>query len=118
VERSVRDHLRGRGFACEVSPYQWSRGYVARDAEPLIAAVTAAHLAVHGTPPPLPPTPEISMWRDVNMFNEVGIPSICYGPPRQRERYSDAGNRAMRVDDLVAATQVYALTALALCGEA
>jgi hypothetical protein len=57
------------------------------------------------------------MWRDVNMFNEVGIPSICYGPPRQRERYSDAGNRAMRVDDLVAATQVYALAALALCGE-
>jgi acetylornithine deacetylase/succinyl-diaminopimelate desuccinylase-like protein len=118
VEHDVRDHLRGRGFACEVAPYQWSRGYVARNAEPLIDAVTRGHTAVFGTPPPLPPTPEISMWRDVNMFNEVGIPSICYGPPRQRETYSDPGNRAVKVDDLVAATQVYALTAMHLCGEA
>ena len=118
VERAVREHLRSQGFHCEVRPYQWSRGYVAQHADPLIAAVTDAHRAVFGAPPPLPPTPEISMWRDVNMFNEVGIPSICYGPPRQRERYSDAGNRAMKIDDLVAATQVYALTAINLCGDA
>ena len=22
----------------------------------------------------------MNMWRDLNVFNEVGIPSICYGP--------------------------------------
>ena len=55
------------------------------------------------------------MWRDINMFNEVGIPSICYGPPRHPEPYSDPGNRAVKIDDLVAATKVYALTAMAIC---
>ena len=56
------------------------------------------------------------MWRDLNVFNEVGIPSVCYGPPRQREAMSGGQNRAMKTADLLAATKVYALTILALCG--
>jgi hypothetical protein len=58
------------------------------------------------------------MWRDLNVFNEVRIPSVCYGPPRQREALSGAGNRAMKIDDLLQATKVYALSALILCGVA
>jgi hypothetical protein len=58
------------------------------------------------------------MWRDLNIFNELGIPSICYGAPRASEPYSDSGARAMRADDLVKATQVYALTAMDVCGVA
>ncbi|MBI4492116.1 MAG: M20/M25/M40 family metallo-hydrolase [Chloroflexi bacterium] len=118
IQHEIRNYLRGQGFECEVEAYQWSRGYIAQDAEPLIAAVTDAHLAVLQTPPPRPPTPELSMWRDLNMFNEVGIPSICYGPPRQKEYLSDAQDRAMKISDLVACTKVYALTALNLCGVA
>jgi acetylornithine deacetylase/succinyl-diaminopimelate desuccinylase-like protein len=118
VQRDLEKHVRTLGLACEVTAYQWSRGYVAENAEPLIAAVRDAHVGVFGTPPQPPPTPEISMWRDLNMFNEVGIPSVCYGPPRQREEFSDARNRAVKIADLVAATKVYALTALAVCGEA
>ncbi|MGH7930328.1 MAG: hypothetical protein ACREQV_21330 [Candidatus Binatia bacterium] len=57
-----------------------------------------------------------SMWRDLNVFNEVGIPSICYGPPRRREPMSGAQNRAMKIADLVQATKVYALAALMICG--
>lgn len=116
VQREIRDHLRSRGFDCELSAFQWSRGYIARNAEPLIGAVTDAHYAVFNSAPPKPPTAEVSMWRDVNMFNEVGIPSICYGPPRQRETYSDAQDRAVKIADMVSATKVYALTALNLCG--
>lgn len=117
VQRDLERRLRSLGLACEVSAYQWSRGYVAQNAEPLIAAVRDAHVGVFGSPPQPPPAAEISMWRDLNMFNEVGIPSICYGPPRQREEFSDARNRAVKVSDLVAATKVYALTALSVCGE-
>jgi acetylornithine deacetylase/succinyl-diaminopimelate desuccinylase-like protein len=118
VRREVRDFLRERGFDCEVTACQWSRGHIARNAEPLVAAVHDAHLSLFKTEPPRPPTPEVSMWRDVNMFNEVGIPSICYGPPRQYEPYSDANDRAVKIDDMVLATQVYALTVMNLCGEA
>jgi acetylornithine deacetylase/succinyl-diaminopimelate desuccinylase-like protein len=116
IARQVRDALRRANVEARVEPFQWSRGYVARGAEPLIDALTSAHLAVHGSPPPAPPTPEISMWRDVNIFNELGIPSICYGPPRQPEPYSDSGDRAMKVADLVSATKVYALAAVNVCG--
>lgn len=119
VERQVRQRLAQAGLGeLEVEPYQWSRGYVAEGAERLIEAVTAAHRDVVGGAPPPPPTPEISMWRDLNIFNELGIPSICYGAPRASEPYSDSGDRAMRADDLVKATQVYALTAMDVCGVA
>jgi acetylornithine deacetylase/succinyl-diaminopimelate desuccinylase-like protein len=116
VQRDLQEFLSQQGLSCEITPYQWSRGYLARGAEPLITAVTDAHVAVFGSSPPDPPTEEVSMWRDVNMFNEVGIPSICYGPPRGQEPYSDDGNRAVRAPDMVAATKVYALTAMNLCG--
>jgi acetylornithine deacetylase/succinyl-diaminopimelate desuccinylase-like protein len=95
--------------------FQYSRGFIAQHAEPLIAAVTAAHRYIFGAEPPAPPSAETSMWRDLNVFNEVGIPSVCYGPPRQREPLSGAGNRAMKIADLVQATKVYALAALQLC---
>jgi acetylornithine deacetylase len=101
---------------CEVSLFQYSRGYIAKNAEPLISAVTTAHRYVFNSEPPKPPSAETSMWRDLNVFNEVGIPSICYGPPRQREPLSGAQNRAMKIADLVQAAKVYALTALILCG--
>jgi acetylornithine deacetylase/succinyl-diaminopimelate desuccinylase-like protein len=101
---------------CEVSLFQYSRGYIANNAEPLISAVSAAHRYIFGAEPPAPPSAEMSMWRDLNVFNEVGIPSICYGPPRQRELMSGAQNRAMKIADLVQATKIYALTALMVCG--
>jgi acetylornithine deacetylase/succinyl-diaminopimelate desuccinylase-like protein len=101
---------------CEVSLFQYSRGHIAKNAEPLIAAVTDAHRHVFDSEPPAPPSAETSMWRDLNVFNEVGIPSICYGPPRQREALSGAQNRAMKISDLIQAAKVYALTALILCG--
>ncbi|HEV3235834.1 MAG TPA: hypothetical protein VGZ25_02530, partial [Gemmataceae bacterium] len=82
----------------------------------LIAAIQGAHRYVFGAEPPQPPSAETSMWRDLNVFNEVGIPSVCYGPPRQREPLSGAQNRAMKISDLVQATKVYALTALLVCG--
>lgn len=116
VEDDVRACLRRGGLDAEVEPFQWSRGYIADGAGPLVDAVTSSHRAVIGGDPPAPPTPEISMWRDLNVFNELGIPSICYGPPRTAEPYSDPGDRAMRVDDLIAATKVYALTAMKICG--
>lgn len=116
VQREIEQLLTPLGLDCEVSVFQYSRGYIAKNAEPLIAAIEEAHRYVFGKQPPPPPSAEVSMWRDLNVFNEVGIPSVCYGPPRQREPMSGAQNRAMKIGDLVAATKVYALTAAALCG--
>lgn len=116
IKKDIEKFIRTLDIDCDVSVFQYSRGYIARNAEPLISALEEAHRYVFGAEPPTPPSAEVSMWRDLNVFNEVGIPSVCYGPPRQREAMSGAQNRAMKISDLVAATKVYALTALFLCG--
>ncbi len=116
IKKEIGQLIRTLNIDCDLSIFQYSRGHIAKNAEPLILAVEEAHRRVFGTEPPAPPSAEVSMWRDLNVFNEVGIPSVCYGPPRQREAMSGAQNRAMKISDLVAATKVYALTALFLCG--
>ena len=116
IKKEIERLVRALNIDCDVSVFQYSRGYIAKNAEPLISAIEEAHRYVFGTEPPAPPSAEVSMWRDLNVFNEVGIPSVCYGPPRQREAMSGAQNRAMKISDLIAATKVYALTALSLCG--
>jgi formylaminopyrimidine deformylase len=47
-----------------------------------------------------------SMWRDHNVFNRAGIPSVTVGPRRFRPT----------LDDLMDATLLYALTAIEICG--
>jgi acetylornithine deacetylase/succinyl-diaminopimelate desuccinylase-like protein len=116
VKKDIERVIRALGIDCETSVFQYSRGHIAENAGPLIAAIEEAHRYVFGAEPPLPPSAEVSMWRDLNVFNEVGIPSVCYGPPRQRDALSGAQNRAMKISDLVAAAKVYALTASFLCG--
>ena len=116
VKKEISHVVRKKGFDCDISLFQYSRGHIARNAEPLISAVQAAHRYIFGSDAPKPPSAETSMWRDLNVFNEIGIPAICYGPPRQREPLSGAQNRAMKIADLVRATKVYALAALLVCG--
>src|SRR5688572_19277533 len=116
IKKEIEAALAPLRIDCTVSLFQYSRGYIAKNAEPLINAITEAHRHVLKSEPPAPPSAETSMWRDLNVFNEVGIPSVCYGPPRQREPLSGAGNRAMKIADLIDATKVYALTAMKLCG--
>ena len=116
VKNEIAELTRKLKIDCDVSLFQYSRGHIARGAEPLISAIQTAHRYIFGSEPPQPPSAETSMWRDLNVFNEVGIPSVCYGPPRQREPMSGAQNRAMKIADLVQATKVYALTALVVCG--
>jgi acetylornithine deacetylase/succinyl-diaminopimelate desuccinylase-like protein len=117
IKKEIEKLMGTLNFESNVSIYQYSRGHVARNADSLIDCLEHAHRKVFGKNPPRPPSAEMSMWRDMNVFNEVGIPSVCYGPPRQREMVSQARNRAMKIDDLVSATKVYALTILGICKE-
>jgi hypothetical protein len=53
------------------------------------------------------------MWRDNNVFNEVGIPSVTFGPPRARD--PETGRLCLNVDDLVQTARVYSQVAAAIC---
>lgn len=101
----------GCGLEGVVELYTYRRGYEGKGVEPLVDAVTGAHRRVLGGDP-RPAAPSFSsMWRDLNAYNEVGIPSITYGPATG----TGGGNNTMGVEDLVNASRIYALTILDLC---
>ena len=56
---------------------------------------------------------ECSMWRDINIFNEVGIPAATFGPAVGAGSFGEAFG--ITIDDLYKTAQIYALTALDIC---
>lgn len=112
VQRELEDALASAGVPAVVEPFLYRRGYQATGIDPVKDAVTSAHAAVLGGEPSEPAVPHTSMWRDSNVFNEAGIPTVVYGPG-----ISTAGGKfAIDIDVLVAAARIYALTAVELCG--
>ena len=115
----VRRALGATGLDCEISPYDYRRGYLAEDADPVSEALGRAHRRIFDEEMKFAESGPISTWRDTNAFNEAGIPAVCYGAPARSALLGGglAGDRRpMAVDDLMALSKVYALTALDLCG--
>lgn len=112
VERELREVVERAGVPATVEPFVYRRGYEAQGVEPLARGVEAAHERVIGGRPGRPITAITSMWRDSNVFNEAGIPTVIYGPGAS----VGGGNFAMDIDALVKAAQVYAAIAIEVCG--
>src|SRR6202045_2741242 len=53
------------------------------------------------------------MWRDINMFNEVGIAAVTYGPRAQRHSF----RKAITIEALYQAACVYARTMVDICSQ-
>ena len=105
----------GVGLAGEVELYLYRPAFEvdAERVKPLTGAISRAHQAVLGGTPPVASPPFSSMWRDINCFNEMRIPSVTYGPGVS----VGGGNYGMRIADLVTGAKLYALTALGLCDQ-
>ena len=112
VQRELERAVAATGVPVTVEPFVYRRGYEAQGVEPLVAHVEAAHRRVFDEPPGRPIEAITSMWRDSNVFNEVGIPTVVYGPGAS----VGGGNFAMEIDDLVNAARVYAALAIEVCG--
>lgn len=97
------------GLVGSVELFLYRRAHEAGDVAPLLESIGAAHSAVIGGELELAATEVSSMWRDLTVFNELGIPSITYGPPRGDR------NRTMEVQDLCRTAQVYAEIAHRVC---
>jgi acetylornithine deacetylase/succinyl-diaminopimelate desuccinylase-like protein len=114
VEQELRDVVSLQGLGGEVQLYMARRGYEAKNVEPLVNAIRDAHRAIRGKECPPVSAPEISMWRDINVFNEVGIPSATFGFPRRSE--PGLSEKFVDIDDLVDCARMYALLAVDICG--
>jgi acetylornithine deacetylase/succinyl-diaminopimelate desuccinylase-like protein len=101
------------GLAHEIDLYHFRPGYEARNIDRLEQAVRRAHSANFGAEPPEPFVETSSMWRDLNVFNEVGISALTYGPRAAIHSYK----RALTIDSLYQAARVYARTAVDLCNQ-
>ena len=99
-------HLEG-----EVEIYLSQPGFMAKNIEPLAGAVPRAHQNIFKCDPETTVGPISSMWRDLKVFNEIGIPSLTYGPA------AGAGdqNFAVLIDDFYRASQAYTMLAFDIC---
>jgi acetylornithine deacetylase/succinyl-diaminopimelate desuccinylase-like protein len=114
AENELKQVVQSQGFGGEVQMYMARKGYEGKNVEPLVESVKRAHRQIRGTECPPVSTPEISMWRDVNIFNEVGIPSATFGFPRKTE--PGVNEKFVDIDDLVDCSRMYALVAMDVCG--
>jgi acetylornithine deacetylase/succinyl-diaminopimelate desuccinylase-like protein len=107
--RELRDLVGGCGVPGSVELFLYRRSYGAGDTGVLLDGLRGAHRAIIGNDLELAAPVFSSMWRDVLIFNEMGIPSITYGPPRSFRK------QAMTVADLVRASEIYARVAIDIC---
>ena len=110
AQQELNGLLDALGYPGKVECYMFRRGYIGENIGPLRQVIEQAHERIRGGKPPFPSTPTSSMWRDINVFNGAGIPSITYGPGSGPSEMS-----YLTVDDLRRAARLYAATAFYAC---
>ena len=106
VKRELEQLLEKTGIKGTVEMYMFRRGHEGKNVEVLRDAIEKAHVNFFGEKPPKVASVITSVWRDVNVFNQVGIPAITYGPGIALTR------EGVEIDEFVKATKLY--TAIAL----
>lgn len=109
VRRELRQILEAVEVPGEVELYMYRRAYEAKNPDVIVHGIRSGHRSVFGREVEMAAPMYSSMWRDVSIFNEMGIPAVTYGPPRSIEKM------AMRIDDLVQTARVYTAIALEIC---
>jgi acetylornithine deacetylase/succinyl-diaminopimelate desuccinylase-like protein len=115
IREELRELLAGAGLTGEVELYVYRPAFEAdpKRVEPLRNAIARSHRAIMGTDPSPAPIPASSMWRDINVFNEMRIPSLTYGPGVS----SGGGKYAMKIENMIFGAKLYAQTAIELCSK-
>ncbi|MDR0360470.1 MAG: peptidase dimerization domain-containing protein [bacterium] len=115
ITASLREAVTGAEPEAQLDVFMVKDGALGQGVEPLVTAVRDAHRTVRGAAAPQTAEPAVvSMWRDTNVFNRAGIPAIDFGPGRGKADIQGRGY--LDLDDLVAAAQMYVLTAARLAG--
>lgn len=111
VERELRAALADAGVDYELQMYRSLMGYEAEGAEPLIEALESSYRSLYQEPTPAVTTGRSSIWTDTNIYNEMGIPCVKFGPRGKRWVRSEQ----VEIEEIYRAACVYALTALEIC---
>lgn len=109
----LRELTRKLNFEADIEPFLFRKGYEGRDVQTLQEAIEVAHRRFFSESPREADAPVSSMWRDLNIFNEVGIPSVTYGPPLGLS--TQGWTYYIKAEDVTRAAKLYALIALDIC---
>jgi acetylornithine deacetylase/succinyl-diaminopimelate desuccinylase-like protein len=113
VQRRLRTLIAAVDERCVVEMYRSQMGYEAPAAAPVARALGESYAALYDEPPPPVTVERASIWTDMNVLNEMGIPCCKFGPRGKRWAVR---SEQVEVDEIVRAAKVYALTALDVCG--
>lgn len=114
LKDELEDALNEAGApASEIELRFYRPGYEAKNVDRLREAVLRAHQETFATPPPPPNPATSSMWRDINSFNEVGVPALTYGPRASAHQH----RRAFPIEALYQASCAYARVIVDLCNQ-
>ncbi|MDD5206427.1 MAG: M20/M25/M40 family metallo-hydrolase, partial [Desulfobacterales bacterium] len=111
IKRDLEGLLKNTGIDGTVELYMFRRGYEGKNIEVLRDAIARAHFNHFGEKPPQVASVITSVWRDINVFNQVGIPAITYGPALALTR------DGVEIDDFVTAAKLYVAIALDICNQ-
>lgn len=111
ITKELRNVVDAIGVGARVDLIMSKTGAIGQGVEPYAEMIRAGHRLVRGDEPPQHAEPAVvGMWRDTNVFNKAGIPSINYGPSRGQADVQGRGY--LELDGLLDVAKVYALTIL------
>ncbi len=119
LKRDLEGILDELGMEGKVEMYKYlpgSEAWKVKNYETFKSALVDTHMKLFNKPlkKALPETS--NMWRDINPYNELGVPAVSYGFPRAGMRPDEpAGGVGVKIKDMVDAAKVYALLALDIC---
>ena len=116
VERELRSVVASAEVGARVETFLTRDGAEGKNVERLAAEVRRCYKQITGQDAPAKaPDEVVSMWRDNNVFNAAGIPSLTFGCARRKEE--NGGRLYLDIGDLAATANVYAQVAQNICGE-
>jgi len=115
ILRELTEMTEKIGVPARVECFGFRPGVEGKNTDLLTEVIAGAHEAVFSEKLQ-PIRPEVpSMWRDCNVFNAFGIPSVTYGPGAPAGQLPKGIPFAMEVDELYDFTRSFALIALDIC---
>ncbi|HEX9143486.1 MAG TPA: M20/M25/M40 family metallo-hydrolase [Candidatus Binatia bacterium] len=119
VRRELNHVLAAVGGPFDLELYTYRRAYDGVQGfgskggnEQLLSAINSAHKAMFDREPERCLPQHTSMWRDINVFHEAGIPGVMYGPGISLF----GGLSAIKAEELIRAARLYTWIALESCG--
>jgi hypothetical protein len=78
IIREINEIIDRTGIDAEVSTYLFKRGHIAKNVDPLLNAIEECYQGLFNDKLPKVTSEVTSMWRDLNIYNEVGIPAVTF----------------------------------------